>query len=192
MRRSPAWEGAGQALETEPVDGRPLRGSAGSLKRPRPPCQGSPHWARRGLDLPLGGADRTWGRSGSDGGDSQQFRGHDMLSTAVLGVGGGGSGALTAGLGFFLGRQVHGGAHIGEWGAGGHLHPAGPPHSFIQHALTNSLPSATRAGPWPTRAASRRGLRWGSARSLGAGRAGGRDRTGVGRPGDGGEAGALC
>ena len=60
-----------------------------------------------------------------------------------------------------------------------------PPHSFIQHTLTNSLPSAMRAGLRLTRAASRRGLRWGSARSLGAGGAGGRDRTGVGRPGDG-------
>lgn len=38
---------------------------------------------------------------------------------------------------------MHGGAHIGEWGWGP---PSPSSPSFIQHALTSSLPSATRAG----------------------------------------------
>lgn len=70
----------------------------------------------------------------------------EMLSTPAAGGGRGGPGALTTGLGFFLGRQVHGGAPIGEWGAGGHLHPAAP--SLVHSTHAHQQPPFCHEG-WP-------------------------------------------
>ena len=70
----------------------------------------------------------------------------EMLSTPAPGGGRGGPGALTMGLGFFLGRQVHGGAPIGEWGAGGHLHPAAP--SLVHSTHAHRQPPFCHEG-WP-------------------------------------------